>query len=84
MPESVLSALITGLCTAIASIIGCRIQNQKSVAVINVKLEDLEKALAKLENKVGVHNGFEGRLIRQEEKMAVANHRIDDLEQKAA
>lgn len=48
-------------------------QLEVSQAVTNTKLENLAQEVRK-------HNDFSTRIPVLEEKMAVANHRIDDLE----
>ena len=78
--ESIIVALITGGLSLIGVIItsrssGKKVQQQLEIAqaVTDTKIEELTR-------EVRSHNGFAERLPVLEEKMKVANHRIDDLE----
>lgn len=68
--ESILSAVIAGAVT----LIGVLIANSRSQAVTDTKLEELTR-------EVREHNNFARRVPVLEEKIEVANHRIDDLEE---
>lgn len=65
MTETVIVALLSFVGTLIGSFGGMRL--------MSYRIEQLEK-------KVDRHNNFATRVPVLEEKMAVANHRIDDLE----
>lgn len=65
MTETVIVALLSFVGTLIGSFGGMRL--------MSYRIEQLEK-------KVDKHNNFAARVPVLEEKMAVANHRIDDLE----
>ena len=69
--ESIIAAAISGAVT----LIGVLIANGKNQAVTDTKLEELTR-------EVRAHNNFAQRVPVLEEKMKVANHRIDDLEKK--
>ena len=69
--ESIIAAAVSGAVT----LIGVLIANSKSQAVTDTKLEELTR-------EVREHNNFAHRVPVLEEKMKVANHRIDDLEEK--
>ena len=69
--ESIIAAAVSGAVT----LIGVLIANSKSQAVTDTKLEELTR-------EVRAHNNFAQRVPVLEEKMKVANHRIDDLEEK--
>ena len=78
--ESIIVALITGGLSLIGVIItsrssGKKVQQQLEIAqaVTDTKIEELTR-------EVRYHSGFAERLPVLEEKMKVANHRIDDLE----
>ena len=78
--ESIIVALITGGLSLIGVIItsrssGKKVQQQLEIAqaVSDTKIEELTR-------EVRHHNGFADRVPILEEKMKVANHRIDDLE----
>lgn len=67
--ESVIAAALSGAVT----LVGVLIANSKSQAVTDTKLEELTR-------EVRAHNNFAQRVPVLEEKVKVANHRIDDLE----
>lgn len=60
---------------AICSLIGTMAGSFGGMKLMSYRIEQLEK-------KVDKHNGFAERIPVIEEKLAVANHRIDDLEHK--
>ena len=68
--ESIIAAALSGVVT----LAGVLIANSKSQAVTDTKLEELTR-------EVRTHNNFAQRVPVLEEKMKVANHRIEDLEQ---
>ena len=68
MPDPVVVAVLSLLCTLIGSFV-CR-------QLIKYRIEQLEK-------KVEKHNSVVERTYLLEEKIKVANHRIDDLEREA-
>lgn len=77
MTEGIIVALIGFAGSAIGTLIGI---------VVNTKLTNYR--LEQLENKVNKHNNLIDRTYKleqtatlQAEKMAVVNHRIDDLEE---
>lgn len=77
MTEDIIVALIGFAGSAIGTLIGI---------VVNTKLTNYR--LEQLENKVNKHNNLIDRTYKleqtatlQAEKMAVANHRIEDLEE---
>ena len=67
--ETILASLIGGAVT----LVGVLIANGKSQAVMDQKIEELTR-------EVRAHNNFAQRVPVLEEKVKVANHRIDDLE----
>ena len=67
--ESIVAAAVSGAVT----LIGVLIANGKNQAVTDTKLEELT---------LRAHNNFAHRVPVLEEKMKVADHRIDDLEEK--
>lgn len=82
MSETIIVALITGGLALVGTLAGTYFANRKSAALIAYRLEQLEV-------KVQAHNNVIERTYRleqhnevQDEKIAVANHRIGDLEQK--
>ena len=76
-------ALITAISTVIGAIISGIValivsgkQHDKTIALVEYRLNQLE-------TKVDKHNNLVERMTLAEEKIKVANHRIDDLEEKA-
>ena len=85
----VTDAIITGA----VAIIVCKInnffqnrrteqQNDKTIALIDYKLTELTKRVDKHNNTIERTYRLEEQMTLQEEKMKVANHRIEDLERK--
>ncbi|WP_416326146.1 hypothetical protein [[Eubacterium] hominis] len=72
MSEAIIVALIGGICTAIPSLIATVVINNKSIAVMQYKIEDLTK---KVEN----HNNVVERMAVAENSIKSAHRRIDDL-----
>lgn len=84
MSDAVLVAVISGICSLIVGIAsavisaratGNNVQKRMEIAqaVTDTKLEELTREVRK-------HNNFAERIPVIEEKISVANHRIDDLE----
>ena len=73
MSDSLMASIITALITGGITLFGTYIQNSKTVAIIETKLEILTKSVEK-------HNNFAEKIPVLEEKINVANHRIADLE----
>ena len=76
----IFSALITGSMSLIGVVITCQQSNKKiehkletTQAVMDCKIEELTR-------EVREHNNFAQRMPVVEEKIAVINHRIADLE----
>lgn len=74
------SAIVVGVLALIGTLSGAFLAHRKSTALLAYRLEQLEE-------KVDIHNKVIERTYRLEEKeaifeerMRVANHRIDDLE----
>lgn len=82
MSDAVIVAIISGVLTLAGVIItvwaGMRKQAQNAAiqqAITDTKVEELTREVRK-------HNGLIERMYVVEEKVKVANHRIDDLEEK--
>ena len=67
--STVLGAIISGI---VALVVAGR-QHSKTIALVEYRLSELEK-------KVDKHNNLVERMTLAEEKIKVANHRIEDLE----
>lgn len=79
MSETIVVALITGG----LALLGTYISNSKNAALIAYRLEQLEEKVAKHNNVIERTYKLEERTELQEEKIKVANHRIEDLERRA-
>lgn len=80
--ETIIASSITAGITLIICLITNHAQSQKTIALMDYRLNELTKAVEK-------HNGLVERTYRleqasalHEEQIKVANHRIDDLERK--
>lgn len=71
--ETIISACISAGVTLLVCLISNKNQQEKTRALMEYKLEELTK-------KVEKHNSVVERTYILEEKMKVANHRIEDLE----
>ena len=71
--DTIISACISAGVTLIVCLISNKSQQEKTRALMEYKLEELTK-------KVEKHNSVVERPYILEEKMKVANHRIEDLE----
>lgn len=75
-----MESIIVAMLALIGTLAGTYFSNRKGQALIAYRLEELE-------HKVEAHNNLVERMYRleertelQDEKIKVANHRIDDLE----
>ena len=80
MTDAIIVALITGA----FSFLGVYFSNRKSAALVEYRLKQLEDKVQAHNNLVERMYEAEDRLNIQDEKLKVANHRIDDLEGKAS
>lgn len=80
MSETIIVALITGGLALLGTLGGSYLANRKSAALIAYRLEELERKVQAHNNLVERMYQVEERTELQEEKIKVANHRIDDLE----
>ena len=76
MSDSIIVAIITGLITLVGTIITVLVSNSKTL----YRIEQLEKKQDKYNNLQERTYNIETKTELQEEKIKVANHRIDDLE----
>jgi peptidoglycan hydrolase CwlO-like protein len=72
MNESIIVAIIGGLCTAIPSLIATIVVNQKTMAVNEYRINSLEEKMDK-------HNNVIERVYKLEEDQKNAQYRINDL-----
>lgn len=80
MTDAIIVALITGA----FSFLGVYFSNRKSAALVEYRLKQLEEKVQQHNNLVERMYEAEDRLNIYDEKLKVANHRIDDLEHKEA
>lgn len=73
-------AIIVALLGFAGTLIGTYLANRKSAALIAYRLEQLEQKVAKHNSLVERTYHLEESAAVLEEKLKVANHRIDDLE----
>lgn len=69
-----ISEIIVALLSGGVTLIGVLIANNRAQAVTETRLDELTR-------EVREHNNFARRVPVLEEKIEVANHRIDDLEE---
>lgn len=87
--SDVIEAIITGAVAIVVCMINnyfqqrrSEEQNDKTIALIDYKLTELTKRVDKHNNTIERTYRLEEQMAIQEEKMKVANHRIEDLEKK--
>lgn len=80
--ETIISACISAAVTLVVCLISNHSQQEKTRALMEYKLEELTKRVDKHNNVVERTYDLEQELKVQEEQIKVANHRINDLEQK--
>lgn len=78
MTEAIIVAVITG----VLSLIGTWLSNRKSASLIAYRLSELEKRVEKHNKIVERTYKLEDAAHIIDERVKVANHRIDDLEKK--
>lgn len=80
IPETVIVAAIS----LVGTLAGSYFSNKKSTVLIAYRLEQLEEKVNKHNNVIERTYKLEEQQALQEEKLKVANHRIDDLEKARA
>ena len=80
--DTIIAACISAGVTLFICIINNRGQQEKTRALMEYKLDELTKRVDKHNNTVERTFHLEEQMGIQEEKMKVANHRIEDLEKK--
>lgn len=70
MNDTVISALISGLCVAIPSIIATVATIRKDTAVQNVKIEHIQETISELSERVNAHNHLVERVTVLENEVA--------------
>jgi len=91
LSETVIAALIAGAVTLIVCVVNNLFQNRRltdkvaeqqrqTASVLEIKLDNLTRQVEKHNNLVERMYHIEEKATLYEEKMKVANHRIEDLE----
>lgn len=78
-----MESIIVAVLALIGTLAGTYFSNRKGTALIAYRLEELEKRVQAHNSLVERMYHLEERTELQEEKIKVANHRIEDLERKA-
>ena len=78
--ETIIAASISGLITLAVCMVNNHYQNNSTRSLIEYRLKKLEEKVDKHNNVVERTYKLEELTALQEEKIKVANHRIDDLE----
>ena len=81
--EGIIAAIITGAVTLTVCMINNQYQNASTRNLLDYRLTKLEEKVDKHNNVVERTYKLEELTALQEEKIKVANHRIDDLEKAA-
>ena len=76
------TALISGVVTLIVCMINNHYQQDKTRTLVEYRLSQLEKKVDKHNNLIERTYKLEEEMTLYEEKIKVANHRINDLEWK--
>lgn len=80
--ETIIAACISASVTLFVCVLSNRSQQEKTRALLEYKMEELTKRVDKHNNLVERTYHLEEESILLQEKMRVANHRIEDLEKK--
>ncbi len=80
--ETIISACISAGVTLLICLITQHAQSNKDRALLEYKLGELSKRVDKHNNLIERTYELEQKTEVQDEKIKVANHRIDDLERK--
>lgn len=75
-----LSTIIVAALALVGTLVGSYFSNNKTTALVIYRLEQLEEKVAKHNNLVERTYHLEEEQTLLQEKIRVANHRIDDLE----
>lgn len=80
--DTIISSMITGIVAITTCLITQGVANHKTIALIEFRLGELQKQVEKHNSVIERTYKLEEAAALQEEKIKVANHRIDDLEKK--
>ncbi len=82
MSEAIWAAVITGVISLAGTVITVLTTSAKQSALMEYRLKELEKKQDKHNEVIERTYKLEDRVNILDEKMKVANHRIDDLERR--
>lgn len=78
--ETIATAALTGLISLLVCLINNRYQQDKTRALMEYKIDQLTERVDKHNSLIERTYRLEEQAALQQEKLKVANHRIDDLE----
>ena len=78
--ETILTAALTGVVSLLVCLINNRYQQDKTRALMEYKIDQLTERVDKHNSLIERTYRLEELTSLQQEKLKVANHRIDDLE----
>lgn len=78
--ETILAAVISGAVTLVVCLVNNHAQAEKTRALLDYRLSELEKKVDKHNHLVERTFRLEGDMEVVHEQIKVANHRIEDLE----
>lgn len=78
--ETILAAVISGAVTMVVCLLNNHAQAEKTRALLDYRLSELEKKVDKHNHLVERTYHLEGDMEVVHEQIKVANHRIEDLE----
>ena len=81
--ETIITAALTGLVSLLVCVINNRYQQDKTRALMEYKIDQLTERVDKHNSLIERTYHLEEQVSLHQEKLKVANHRIDDLEQAA-
>lgn len=75
----IITALVSGLCVAIPTIVATITSNKAHDKVIDERMKFMSEQIKELSTKVEKHNEFNDRLIIVEQSVKSAHRRLDDI-----
>lgn len=81
MNPTAVTALISGLCVAIPTIISVIVTSNTRDALNEERLKNLSKQISELSDRVQVHNGFGERIALVERDIKTIFKKIDELKE---